>query len=419
MSKKSQDIALLVPGAIGWQVWQQTSEGAYARLDHEPVPKPGDLAKLPAGQLAMLFPVRSLYTLPFRAPSTDRELFADLATMHAERHGIRPDPLGGRLSDTFEIASEEESTVLLHAVVRAPEEGDLPLRTPKEFDLSPRAFSVEAQGDTICVWKELNRWVFALYTSGNLLYAQATSSSHDQPSQDVVQEIRLAVSQLALQGLPFKLDSLYLWTEDENLTGPGALENAFDVTPHCQPRPAPVMPAPPSRILPEDVRAARHARSQRNQFIALTALVGLLLIGFVGWIGYQFWQDSKKLKTLKARADEVGLVNQAYQIHLAKWAELGPVVESSRSPMELMRVIQTAIPANSGLRLQTAEIDLNAEKITLSGQAPQSAPINAFGLALDRRAELRWLEWKTGAPKKTQKGWEFRFTANPPNQTTN
>ena len=416
MSKKPQEYSLLVPGPGGWELWS-LNDGHYQRLEGEPSAKPSEITKLPGGQLAMLFPVRSLFALPFRAPSTDSELFDDLAAMHAERHGIRPDPMGGRLSDTFVIASEDEATVLLHAVIQAPQEGDLPLRTPQEFDLSPRAFPIANEGDTLCVWRELGRWVFALYTSGKFLYAQATSSAAEQPDASVVQEIRLAISQLALQGLPFQIDSLFLWTEDKNTTAPGALAGAFDVTPRVEPRPAPIMPTPPSKILPEDVRSARQARTRRNQIIALAACAALLVIAGIGWLGWQFWQDTQKLKSLRAEASEVENVKQAYEMHLAKWSELGPVVDSARSPMELMRVIQASIPANTGMRLSNAEINLNNEEITLSGQAQQSAPVNTFGLALSRRPELRWLEWKTGAPQKTSKGWEFRFQAMPPKQT--
>jgi hypothetical protein len=411
---KSTDISLLVPGASGWEIWRRNADGQYECLEDEPVARPAEISKLPAGQLAMLFPVRGFHTLPFRAPSTDRDLFDDLAAMHAERHGIRPDPMGGRLSDTFEIAREEESTVLLHVVVRKPGEGDLPLRTPTEFDLSPRAFAIGGDVDTICVWKELGRWVFALHTAGKFLYAQATSSSAEAPDAGVVQEIRLAVSQLALQGLRFQPRSLRFWAPEGERADPGALAEGFDVRPTPEPRPNPVMPAPPSRILPEDVRAARRARSQRNQMVALVAVVALAVVGLAGWTGFGVWQDIRKRNRLRAEADKVEATKQIYELHRSKWDELGPVVESPRSPLEIMRVIQASIPANSGLRLTTADINLNSREVRLIGEAPQSAPINAFGLALKRRPELRWLEWETGAPNNTQKGWEFNFHGTPP-----
>ena len=56
--------------------------------------------------------------------------------MHAERLGIRPDVMAGELTDSFLVDQDAESSVILHVVIRSPGEGELPLRTPKEFDLS-------------------------------------------------------------------------------------------------------------------------------------------------------------------------------------------------------------------------------------------------------------------------------------------
>ncbi len=160
MSKQA-DWSLLLPGPLGWEVWKRQADGTFERReDDSEAAKASEITGLPGGDLALLFPVRGFHALPFRAESKDDALFDDLATMHAERLGIRPDPMAGQLSDHFVVSADDQSTVLLHAVLKKPGEGELPLRTPKEFDLSPRAYRVE--GDTLCVWKELGRWVFAL-----------------------------------------------------------------------------------------------------------------------------------------------------------------------------------------------------------------------------------------------------------------
>lgn len=411
---KSYDISLLVPGSLGWEIWKQNAEGAYERFDDEPIAHVGDIGKLPAGSLAMLFPVKAFQAMPFRAPSTDDDLFEDLAIMHGERLGVRPDTMGGQLSDTFVVSREDESTILLHVVVRRPGEGDLPLRTPNEFDLSARAFPVG--GDAVCVWKELGRWVFAIHLEGTLIYAQATSSGTEAPDQDVVQEIRLALSQLALQGLKVQPDSLYLWPPEGQLGEAGALADAFDATPVIEHRPDPRMPDPPSRILPEDVRAARRARKQRNQIIAGVAVAGLLLLAGVGYVGYDLWQDIRQRSGLQNELAEVGGVAEAFETHRAKWDELGPVVDSSRNPLNIMLNIKKAIPANSGLRLDTVEINLEENTVGVQGEAPESAPVNAFFLALKRQPDLSWLEWADQAPQKSDKGWEFLFDAGVPDE---
>ena len=97
----------------------------------------------------MMFPVRMITSLPFRAATADDDLFDDLATMHIERVGLRPDENAGQLTDTFVIDQGEEETRLLTVVLCAPAEGELPLRSPKEFDLSARALPLPENGVAI------------------------------------------------------------------------------------------------------------------------------------------------------------------------------------------------------------------------------------------------------------------------------
>lgn len=367
----------------------------------------GELKQLPSGDLAMFFPVKSVQYLPLKVASGDESLFEDLATMHAERLGIRPDGMAGQLSDSFVVASGEDSTVLLHAVLNSPGEGELPLRTPKEFDLSARAFPVD--GDAVTVWKELGRWVFGIHSGGKLLYAQATSNESSVPDEVVMQDIRLALGQLGMQGLRVKPEAVYVWPPEGELGEAGVLAEGLGVTATIERRPDPQIPDPVSHLLPADVRAARKERQQRNQIVGLGALVVLAYFGFFGWMGYGLWVDSKKADKLAREAAAVDEISLTFQKHRNMWDELEPVVEDQRTPMEIMLQVKNAIPRNSGLRLKTA--DINTTEVKLLGAAPKSGPINAFSLALKRSSDLSWLEWTNQAPSNTAKGWTLTFTA--------
>lgn len=374
--------------------------------------KIGELSNLPSGDLSMLFPVKAIHTLPFTAPSTDPALFEDLAVMHAERLGIRPDPMAGQLSDHFVVGEREESTVLLHVVLKSPGDGELPLRTPKEFDLSARAF--KAEGDAVTAWKELGRWVFAIHSGGKLLYAQATSFDGSAPDQAFLREIHLALGQLSLQGLKLTPERVHVWPPEGELGEAGALADGLGVSAVVERRPDPINPKPESRLLPADVRAARRERQQKNQIFAGVAVVALLYLGAVGWLFYGLWMDVQKRDRLGSEANEVRDIASEYQTQITKWDELEPVVEASQGPLEIMLNVANAIPANGGVRLNIA--DISPDGVKLTGAAPQSAPVNAFSLALKKTAGLSWLEWENEAPRKTAKGWEFRFTGNLPRQ---
>ncbi len=397
---------------IGWEIWKKNAEGRYERASDDDGPRhAAELSGLPAGHLAMLFPVRTLQALPFRAASTEDELFEDLAVMHAERLGIRPDPMSGQLSDTFVVEKQADSTILLHVVLQNPGEGEVPARTPKEFDLSPRAYHV--RGDEVCLWKELGRWVFAIYKGGKLLYCQATSASGDEPGDDVLREVRLAVSQLNLQALRVQPTTCRVWPPAAELGSAGAMDRVFGET-IVERRPDPVFPEPPSRLLPADVRAARRDRQKRQQMLALVGLVALAYLGFVGWQAFGLWQGFRERNELARQAEQVSGVSAEFQEHQAKWTELGVLVNDHQSLLEVMREIQESIPRGSGLRLKTADLNLAEESFRLNGSSPQSAPVNAFSLALKRNPNLRsWLDWNTEPPVNKSGTWEFNFGAVP------
>ncbi|MBB5352256.1 hypothetical protein HNR46_002499 [Haloferula luteola] len=409
---KPIEYSLLLPGSKGWEVWKKNAEGRYERASGDDGPLlAGELENIPSGELAMLFPVRELQAMPFRAASTEDELFEDLAVMHAERLGIRPDPMAGQLSDTFVVEREVDSTVLVQVVIQNPRDGELPARTPKEFDLSPRAYAVS--GNEVCLWKELGRWVFALYKGGKLIYCQATSASGDEPNEAVLREIRLAVSQLNIQGLKVMPDVCRVWPPAAELGVAGALEGIFSQT-IVERRPDPDFPEPPSKLLPADVRAARRERQKRNQILAGVAVLGIAYLGFVGWKGFELWQSVSKRNQLAQEAAAVAGESGVFQEHQSRWDELGPLVDDTHSLLEVMLEIKQAIPPNSGLRLKTADLNLAEDSFRLIGSAPQSSPINVFSLNLKRNPTLRsWLEWSTEPPANKNGSWDFSFSAIP------
>src|SRR5690606_4964002 len=276
--------------------------------------------------------VRAMHALPFRASSGDESFFEDLSAMHAERLGVRADPMGGQLSDTFVVTREEDSAVLLHVVLRTPGEGELPVRTPKEFDLSPRAFSVS--GDAIAAWMEFGRWVFAFYKEGRLLYAQATSCSAESPDDAFARDVRLAIGQLGIQGLAVKPAAIHIWSE----SGAAGSMAGFGVPVQAGPRPDPVLPEPRSKLLPADVRAARREARIRQQRMAAVAAVVVAYLGAGAWFGYGLWKDNARIKKLNAAAEQIAPAaeTQAYAEHLALWDELAPVVDPAKAPVELI-----------------------------------------------------------------------------------
>ncbi len=405
MSKTIENV-LLVPGESGWEIWTGES-GALLTLHlattHE---QAQDLTEIPPGDLLLLFPVKAVTALPLRVSSEDESLFPDLAALHAERLGLRPDPMAGQLTDFFVVARESENTALVSVLLRPPTDGDLPPRGPKSFDISARAFPLT--GEALAVWKEFGRWVFALFHQGNLVYCQATSVIASHPDEALAREIRLALIQLALQGLEIEPSRIVLWTHTAD-SDTAALSAAFQIPIEISVRPAPLMPQPLSKLLPADVRAARRqAKRRQSIFLGIAAMV-LLYLGILGWFGYGLWRDYSETQKLLAAAKAAAPEGAAYALHLAKWDELADALELSKAPVDILSRIATSIPPSSGLRLKIA--DINAKEIKLVGEAPQLPAVNSFSLNLNKNPDLTQFHWQTPEPNQSTRGWEFNYTA--------
>lgn len=408
MSKSIEQV-LLVPGETGWEIWTRKEDPGFALHSGSDSAIAGDLENLPAGDITLLFPVKSLTAVPMRVASDDDSLFPDLAAMHAERLGLRTDPMAGQLTDIFVISREQESTALLSVFLRTPDEGELPPRGPKSFDLSPRG--IPADGDTLAIWKEFGRWVFALYHQGNLAYCQATSEESPDPGDALAREIRLSMMQLSMQGLDIKPSRILVWTSGNSIN-PSALRAAFSIPIETAPRPTPTIPEPLSKLLPADVRAARREATRRRN-ITLGIAAGITLyLGIIGWFGYGLWQGMSETKKLLAQAHQIAPEGAAYADHIAKWDELAHAIDLTNSPVDILHRISTCIPPRSGLRLKFA--DISANQIKLQGEAPQLQAVNTFSLRLSKNNDLATFTWETPEPNQGKLGWEFVFSGDVP-----
>jgi len=405
---KPTDQALLVPGPSGWEIWTRQGDAPFA-LHSVGSARAGDLTDIPPGGLTMLFPVRSVTAVPMRVTSDDEALFPDLAALHAERLGLRPDLMAGQLTDVFVVSRETENTALLPIFLRSPEEGDLPRRAPKGFDISARAWPVP--GEALAIWMEFGRWVFAVYHHGKLAYCQATAVDSAQPDASLAREIRLSLMQLGMQGLQFQPTRVVFWNHHPT-ADPAALKAVFQLPVEVTPRPAPVMPEPLSKLLPADVRAARKT-AQRRRAITVGAVAAITAyLGLIGWLGYGLWQTTSEARKMAAQAELVAPEGDAYTLHVTKWNELAQAIDLRHGPLDILHRIATCIPPNSGLRLKSAEI--SATSIKLQGEAQQLQAVNGFSLNLSKHNDLAHFTWQTPEPNQSTRGWEFLFSGEVP-----
>ena len=402
---KNNSTHLLIPGESSWEFWT-VEPGAPAPLhSSHPVAKPSEIEKPPQGDLIFLFPVKALTALPMHVPTGDTSLFPDLAATHAERSGLRPDPFSGQLTDIFPVFTNSEESIFLSVVLRTPQSEDLPHKSPKAFDISPRCLPV--RGNNLSLWRELGYWVFALHTEGKLLYCQATSVSSPAPDASLVREIRIAITQLSMQGVRAEPANAVVWCSNPE-TDTSLLATSLSLQAELTPRPAPVLPQPLSSLLPADVRAARRAARKRQNTILAIAAIAVIYLGTIGYLGYELWKTQSTTKKLLTEVDIVAPQQEAFQQHIAKWDELEHGIDLNHNTVDILNRISRSIPSGSGLRLTTAIISPN--EIQLDGEAPKPQAVNQFSLNLKKNNDLAAFEWQTSEPRQTKRGWGFRFS---------
>lgn len=404
MSKPTTQ-SLIIPSEAGWDIWSRQGGGAFTLHQATLETRPGNLEGIPSGELLMFFPVKAITALPMKVASDDDSLFDDLATLHAERLGLRPDPMAGQLTDLFVIERQEDATTLLEILLRAPREGEMPPRGPKGFDISPRAY--DAAGHSLVLWKEFGRWVFAIHQAGKLIYCQATSSDADSPDAALAREIRLSLIQLEIQGMATAIPTTLILSDNREIdTRP--LATALHTEVSLAPRPVPVWPEPSSRLLPADVRAARREATRKRNILLGCAAAAIVYLSLIGYLAFTLWSDASQTASLKRQIDALGPQGKAVEVHYAKWDELALALDIRHDPVDILSRIHRSIPANSGLRLRIAEI--SAAQISLQGEAPQVRPVQQFSLALNRNNELAAFSWQNPEPSQSTRGWEFRYT---------
>ena len=339
----------------------------------------------------------------------DASLFSDLAETHAERLGFRPDPFAGQLTDVFPLFTNSETSTILSVILRTPETEDLPKRSPKAFDISARAFPVK--GNTLSLWRELGQWVFSIHKEGKLIYCQATASSAASPDASLVREIRIAITQLSLQGLNSSPSRATVWSSDPE-TDTSHLSKTLSLQTDLQTRPHPVLPDPLSHLLPADVRAARREATKKRNITLAVAAVAIAYLGTIGYLGYQLWKTNSTTKELNARIAQVSPEGAAYALHINKWDELEYALDANYNTVDILNRVARSIPPNSGLRLKTA--DISPTEIRLIGEAPQAQSVNQFSQNLTKNNDLAAFEWQLPEPKQSSRGWEFVFTGATP-----
>ena len=406
MSKKTDSI-LLLPGPDGWELWQGNHEQGFSQILEGGPKSASALEGIPSGTLLMGFPIREALAVPFKVQTEDESMFEDLAAMQLEKIGVRPDADSGQLTDVFPAGHAEGETNLLSVVLASPEEGTMPPRAPSQFDISARFFPMT--DNTVTLWCELGRWVFAVMSGGYLTYFQSLPGT--KVTADAVRDVRLALNQLRLQGVNLNIEKAIVWTTDH--TGDLGDERmrdfaqALGVEVLTSPKPSPVPPRPFSKLVPADVRAEQRKRAGRIKRNLAIATILLVYLGLVSYFGMQYWNVNKALKKQASELEAVRLKHGDIGIFNDEWEQLAPVVDSPRWPMNVLFRSASLIPLRQDLRFKLFEAKMG--HVTIRGEAADIKQTSAYASKLRRGlSDFKWVLPPAEPDAKTNR-WKFNY----------
>jgi len=423
LSKKS-DITLLIPGAQGWDVWQGNANLGFHRELENGALLASQLENIPSGRLIMAFPVREALAIPFKVPTQDEALFEDLATMHLEKIGIRPELGAGRLTDVFlsgltqktrRTRDEDDGTEeasLLSVVLAAPSPDAMPPRAPSGFDISARFFTLPENAVTL--WQELGRWVFAITTGKQLTYFQSLSGK--TLGADAARDIQLAVTQLSLQGVETQPERAIIWTTGNDLD-PRAEEieqlgSHLGMDTSAEPKPRPTLPDPLSRLVPADISAQQKQKARRKKRSLVIASILLLTLGAAAYFAYDYFSLTQKLKEQKIALEQTRLKHSKIGLFNADWEQLAPLVDSQHWPLILLSRCDAAIPSSQKNNLRFKVFEATREHITIRGEANNIKLASSYAAQLRRALpDYKWTLPPATSDTKTDR-WKFTYEGN-------
>lgn len=397
----------MLPGPDGWELWQGTHEQGFDQILEAGPKRASELEKIPAGNLLMGFPIREALAIPFKVQTEDESMFADLAAMQMEKIGVRPEVDAGQLTDVFSAGHANGETTLLSVVLAPPEEGSMPPRAPSEFDISARFFPMA--DNSVTLWCELGRWVFAVVCGGRLVYFQSLPGTG--VTGDAVREVKLALNQLKLHGVSLDIGKAIIWSgghdnepSDEMIRDFG---QSLGVSVTVEAKPSPVPPRPFSKLVPADVRAEQRMKAERIKRNLGIAAIVLIYLGLASYFGFQYWQVNQDLKKQTAELESIRAEHGNIGIFNDEWDQLAPVVDSQRWPLNVLLRTASLIPPRQDFRFKLFEAKMG--HITIRGEAADIKQTSAYAGKL--RRGLSDFDWNLppAEPDAKTNRWKFNY----------
>jgi|GEM_PF-1712284 len=387
---KKDERAILLPGpseAEPWELWALSAQKSTACLQVCASPVDNRLNK----NTTLALPVSQVFCLPLWLNETEPKQFAGIISLQLEMRGLKPRGDEPVVFDWTVIAQEGSRTLVTVGVLPAslPEEvqtGEYDL-----FDLSARCLPLAE--NTLTLWLEQGRLVFAITRGSHLLYFQALGE--ETVSDRILQDLTCAVAALASQGVMGPLKGVMLWAETRPAEA-ASLKAVLQLPVAQAERPAPVMPSTAWKLRPGAVVEAKRVREARRwQWRGfLLFLASYLLV--IGWFACQYFLLAGKVNELRQwqtqHAKTLAMISETRNA----WKDLRPVVEENNYPLELLLHTAESIPEN---QLHLTLFEASEGHMRIKAEAKDFGGASRFEENLKSNPHFAGYVWDMGQPR--------------------
>lgn len=391
MKKHGAALAMLTPTADGWKLWNASGTAqTFATLADASV------ALTPGTPVHLALPCHELVIEGLRLPTTERAELASMVRLQLEKS--LPYPLDEVSADFVVVNTlKKESAVVSLAVSHASLErlcqplrsrGLLPERiTPFVLHV---AAACPAAGTVLAIYPEQGELVLAICTGGQLAWAHIVTGTD---AARLASELPQALLAAAMEGAPADFTRVLLAPEARALSPVigAALAAPIETLPAAAPDLAGSL-----NLVPLSWRNAAQQQIRTQRIRGRLKAIGagyfcVLVAGLTYW--FLLNREAAELAVRVAAAQPKLQLIQARQ---ARSNALAAAVDPSRSAVELLYLVQRALPGDSTL---ITEFDQQPDLWRVVGEAPNATQAIDYITRLKADPDLSTYQITAGPPQ--------------------
>ncbi|MEQ1862740.1 MAG: hypothetical protein ABMA13_22700 [Chthoniobacteraceae bacterium] len=356
--------ALVFPGATGWRLRLPTGQTqSVAGLADA-------AAALPSGALVHLaLPCTSALLERMTLPSIDRDELSGMVLLQLEK--TLPYPVEDVSSD-FVVITQAESESTLLSVSANHAQLDRLCEPLKNKSIVPEKVTVYAQHvaatcpadeTVLCLWPEDEQLVVAVCERGKLGYAQTIPQTDPAAVTSALPALLLRAE---MEGVPTEFARVRIEQ------GCGGLRDQLAALMHV---PVDVfsfdesLPEPRTNLVPapwlEEMRRLNSTDRSRGR-LQLFAMLYLLVVAAVCL--YLVWLK-RQVQQLDVQLAQTQPLVEFQQSRQAKWQDLAPAIDPSRSAVEVLNLLTANLPSKE---VKFTLFEFGPKSFKIEGEAPNA-----------------------------------------------